>query len=129
LGINPAVGDLLLKKKINKDRPFSQQGVNILLLKSLDNALNLISYFTREKRAWGVRELAKEIGISHTIVYRILNTYENHGILIKNPDTNKYQLGLRLLKYGQIIRDAFSISDIIGPIMKKMAAETKETIF
>lgn len=100
-----------------------------MLLKNLDNALNLLSYFKSEKKTWGVRELAKEMDISHTIVYRILSTYEKHGILLKNPDTSKYQLGLRLLEYMLIIQDSFSISEIINPIMKKISEDTKETIF
>ena len=100
-----------------------------MTLKTLDNALNLLRLFTNEKNEWGVRELAKELGINHTIVYRILTTFEKHGILMQNLETNKYQLGLRLLEYGMIIQESFSISDIIKPLMKKLAEETQETIF
>lgn len=100
-----------------------------MTLKTLDNALNLLRFFTSEKNAWGVRELAKELDISHTIVYRILSTFEKHGILMQNLETNKYQLGLRLLEYGMIIQESFSISDIIKPVMKRLAEETQETSF
>lgn len=103
--------------------------MNQLILKNLDTALHILSHFTNKKKTWGVRELAKELDISHTIVYRILSTYEKHGIIQKNTDTSKYQLGMKLLEYGLVIKESFGITDIILPIMKRLSEETQETIF
>jgi DNA-binding IclR family transcriptional regulator len=99
------------------------------MLKTLDNSLNILKYFTRERPQWGVRELAKEAGMNHTVVYRILATFEQHGFLVQDPVTGKYELGLKLLEYGLILRDNLRINDIMYPVMKKMAEEIKESIF
>jgi DNA-binding IclR family transcriptional regulator len=99
------------------------------VLKTLDNSLTILEYFTKECPAWGLRELAKELEINHTIVYRILTTFVSHGFLTQDPITKKYQLGLKLLEYGSIIRANSGISDIIYPIMKDLSEETGETIF
>lgn len=63
------------------------------MLKTLDNALDLLKHFTREKPQWGVRELAKEMNISHTVVYRMLATFERYGFVKQEPKTKKYELG------------------------------------
>ncbi|WP_245954349.1 IclR family transcriptional regulator [Paenibacillus flagellatus] len=95
----------------------------------MDNALELLEYFTRENPTWGVRELAKEMDMSHSIVHRILTTFESHGFLIQNQDTKKYELGTKLWEYGSIIRDNLRISDVIFPIMQRLSAETGESVF
>ena len=45
-----------------------------MALKTLDNSLEVLKYFSKENPSWGVRELAKEMNISHSIIYRILAT-------------------------------------------------------
>lgn len=81
-----------------------------MTLKTLDNALEILKYFTKQTSAWGVRELAKKMNISHSIIYRILSTYEKHGFLIQNPETRKYELGIKFWEYGQVVVDKIQLS-------------------
>ncbi|MFM1655129.1 helix-turn-helix domain-containing protein [Brevibacillus sp. B_LB10_24] len=55
----------------------------------MDSALELLKSFTRENPVWGVRELSKELGMSHSVVYRILATFEKQGFLVKDEQTKK----------------------------------------
>lgn len=98
-------------------------------LKTLDNALDILSFFTYEHSAWGVRELAKELGISHSVVFRILDSYAQHGFLVQNEETKKYELGLKFLEYGLMVRNQLKITDAIFPAMEKLADEIGESIF
>lgn len=100
-----------------------------MTLKTLDNSLQLLKYFTQNTPSWGVRELAKEAGINHSIVYRILSTFENHGFLIQDPETKKYELGLRFLEYGNIVSEKMKLSEFIYPIMKRLSDQINESIF
>jgi DNA-binding IclR family transcriptional regulator len=97
-------------------------------LKTLDNALVLLKYFTKDTPVWGVRELAKELNVSHSIVHRILTTYEKHGFFLQNRETKKYELGIKFWEYGQLVQDRLNISDFISPIMKALSDETGETV-
>ncbi|RYL96781.1 IclR family transcriptional regulator [Sporolactobacillus sp. THM7-7] len=99
------------------------------MLKTLDNSLELLKYFTKQHPAWGVRELAKEINMSHSIVYRILSTFENHGFMIQDPVTKKYELGIRFLEYGHIVQEKMHLPDLIYPIMKRLSEKTEESVF
>jgi DNA-binding IclR family transcriptional regulator len=100
-----------------------------MTLKTLDNALVLLKYFTKENPTWGVRDLAKEMCMNHTVVYRILSTFREHGFLVQNPETNKYELGLKFLEYVTVIQQHLNISDGIYPVMKRLVAETEESAF
>ncbi|MGO0063298.1 IclR family transcriptional regulator [Brevibacillus fluminis] len=99
------------------------------MLKTLDQALKLLHSFTRERPQWGVRELAAEMQMSHTVAYRMLVTFTRHGLLTQDPETKKYRLGLKVLEYGGIIRDQLNITDIIYPVMKALSDKTGESIF
>jgi Transcriptional regulator len=99
------------------------------MLKTLDNALRILAYFGKEQPQWGVRELAKAIGMNHSVVYRTLATLEQHGFLIQDKATQKYGLGFKLLEYGSIIRDRMKVTTVIYPIMKQMAEKTGESVF
>ncbi len=100
-----------------------------MTLKTLDNALEILKNFTYAQPAWGVRELAKKLNISHSIVYRVLATFEEHGFLVQNEETQKYELGIKFWEYGLIVKDKLKISDLIFPAMETLAAETEESIF
>ncbi|WP_167277063.1 IclR family transcriptional regulator [Paenibacillus lupini] len=75
----------------------------VALLKTLDNSLELLNYFTKETPQWGVRELAKAMEMNHSIVFRILATFEQHGFLMQDKDTKKYSLG-EIVESSQTIR-------------------------
>ncbi|MDO7485152.1 helix-turn-helix domain-containing protein [Peribacillus frigoritolerans] len=58
-----------------------------MTLKTLENALDVLSYFTAETPEWGLRDLARKMEMNHTVLHRILKTYEEKGYLIQNDST------------------------------------------
>lgn len=96
--------------------------------KTVIKALNVLEEFTAETPKWGLRELGRKLEISHTIVHRILSTFEERGYVFHNPETNKYELGIRFLELSNVVEENLSISELIQPIMKKIAMETGESV-
>ncbi|GIO05577.1 transcriptional regulator [Brevibacillus reuszeri] len=99
------------------------------MLKTLDQSLKLLQLFTKEKPEWGARELAKETGLNHTNVYRVLSTFEANRFLVKDPETKKYSLGIRLWELGLTMSESFHVSRLIRPILEGMMKEAGESIF
>lgn len=100
-----------------------------MILKTLDNAIQVLNCFTKEKQAWGVRELARELNMSHTAINRILKTYEKNGLLRQNTETQKYYLGLKFLEFSELIGEVTSITEDILPMMKQIMEKTKESVY
>lgn len=100
-----------------------------MILKTLDNAIQVLNCFTKEKKTWGVRELARELNMSHTAINRILKTYEKNGFLRQKPESQKYYLGLKLLEFSQQIGELTSITEDVLPVMRKIAEKTRESVF
>ncbi len=62
---------------------------------TLARALLILEAFSAEQPEWGVRELARQLGINPATVYRTVATFYNFGYLERNPTTHRYSLGLR----------------------------------
>lgn len=100
-----------------------------MTLKSLGFAIEVLSMFTKENPSWGLRDLSKEMKVNHTIIYRILRTFEDRKILIQNPDSKKYELGPGLAPLLAAYRIKNKMSDLILPIMEELSKETGESVF
>ncbi|MCA0970778.1 IclR family transcriptional regulator [Halobacillus litoralis] len=96
--------------------------------KTVDKALQVLDMFTLKHPKWGLRELSRELDMSHTIVHRMLTTLEERGYVYRSVDTQKYELGIKLLELSNVVEQHFQISEIIHPIMHKIASETGESV-
>lgn len=99
-----------------------------MALKSLGTALDVLSKFNKEKPEWGLRELAVEMEINHTVLHRILKTLQEKGYLIQNK-SKKYELGLKIFDLFSVIQHRVKLSDLVYPVMKEISNETQETVF
>ncbi|WP_078544758.1 IclR family transcriptional regulator [Litchfieldia alkalitelluris] len=99
------------------------------MLKTLSLSLEVLRMFTKTKPTWGGRELAAELKENHTKIYRILETLEQHGFLIKNNETKKYSLGFAVWELGNTLSENFYMNDLIHPILEKINTSTGESVF
>lgn len=70
-------------------------------LQSAGFVLALLDYFSISKPIWGVRELARHIDKSPSVVQRGFNILEEQGFLQKNKN-KEYLLGLRCIEIGHL---------------------------
>ncbi len=85
--------------------------------------------FTKEKPTWGGRELATKLNENHTKIYRILETFEKHKFLYKDPETKKYSLGIAVWEMGNNLTENLHIDSLIHPILENLSEVTKESVF
>ena len=95
---------------------------------SVVKAFTLLEYFTKKKAQWGVRELARHMGKNESTTYRMMSTLETLGILFKNPESEKYTLGLKLYELGSRVDIYSSFVHLTHPHLEKVALEIEETV-
>ena len=95
---------------------------------SVHKTFAFLEHFTPAKSEWGVSELARELGISKSKVFRFFSQMQDIGILDQNPDTEKYRLGLKLFELGNRVqlRSAF-IEKTHAPLIS-VSDNIKETV-
>jgi len=68
--------------------------------KSLQKALRLLLHLGEYGPEKGITELARELGLNNTTVYRLLNAMQQFELIEKNPSNERYRLGLKLHELG-----------------------------
>lgn len=65
---------------------------------SLIRGLRILEAFTATKQNWGVRELGRELGINAATTYRLISALASRGYLEQNAETQRYQLGPKVVQ-------------------------------
>lgn len=99
------------------------------IIKSVDNAFTLLSLFKHHKTEYTFNEMVNELNMSRGTVHRLLITTQARGLIEHNPETNRYQLGIKLYTLGNIVANNLAIKKEAAPFMRKVANQTGETLY
>ncbi|MBA4493555.1 IclR family transcriptional regulator [Paenactinomyces guangxiensis] len=97
------------------------------LLSSVKNALRLLRTFTMDEPEKKVTELAVSLGLGKSTVSRLLATLASEGFVIKDPETQKYRLGLSILHLNTVLTSNLEINRESDPILQRLVQEIGET--
>jgi DNA-binding IclR family transcriptional regulator len=89
--------------------------------------LAVLMAFTKERHTLSTRELAEATGIPLPSVYRYVAFLRDTGLLV-GADQGGYHLSARLIQLGQAAEAAETLVDLAGPVMRRLAAKTGETV-
>lgn len=116
----------------NKKQLEEKNGIQVpedIKVKSLYKAVQLLFYFAEEDRELGITELAEKSGLLKSSIYNMLSTYEACGLVKRNPLTNKYNLGIRVLELSSQFYRNNDVRHVVKPHMAEIANCTGESVF
>ena len=67
-------------------------------VKSLHKAIAVLECFTTQEPELSITEISSKLGLYKSTVHNIVSTFEQHGYIERNPQTNKCHLGMKVLK-------------------------------
>jgi DNA-binding IclR family transcriptional regulator len=105
------------------DRPSEEQG-----LASVDLVLGLIEKLARTKGPHAMSDIAREMGISKARMHRHLRALLQHGYVLQDRNTERYEIGTKLLALGEAVRDRFDVLTAAQPEMGRLHDETEQTV-
>jgi IclR family KDG regulon transcriptional repressor len=97
-------------------------------LSSVKKALKVLQTFTEKRTELGVTQIANLLTSHKSSVSRILMTLMAEGFVEKNPLTNKYRLGMKLVDLGNLALSRFDLKEYASPRLEALAQETNEII-
>lgn len=98
-------------------------------LQSAGLVFSLLNYFTLRKPRWGVRELAREVERSPSVVQRAFQLLEEQGFLQQDALSKTYSLGFRCLELGHIANATLQFSQTVERCLRPVQEACGETIF
>lgn len=98
------------------------------MVKSVSRALDIITLVSLKKGGLGVTEIAKQIDINKSSVYRILSTLVQYGYIEQDGDTGKYKLGYKFLEISSKLLESIDLRAEARPFLQELENETNEVI-
>lgn len=90
---------------------------------AVEKALSLLDCFQAGKQSLSLTALAKAADIPVTTVYRLMNSLERKGYVVRSHE-GIYSLGHRLQYLGKLYERSFRLSAVVEPILRDLAAVT-----
>lgn len=94
---------------------------------AVDRALCVLEALASQPRQ-GVTELAKHLGLTKTIVFRLLSTLEARGFVVREGDKAVYSLGYRMGVLGEQAGAQNVLLTAARPVMEKLRDDSTENI-
>lgn len=98
------------------------------MVKSVSRALDIFTLLSLKKGGLGVTEIANQIDINKSSVYRILSTLVKYNYVEQDAETGKYKLGYKFLEISSKLLDSIDIRTEAQPFLKELESETNEVI-
>lgn len=93
-------------------------------LRSAGRALDILSCFTLQHAEWGVTDLAVYLGLSKSVVHRLLRTLISYGFVDQLP-SKRYCLGPKTLELGNTFRFSRRFLVRSEPYLRQLAVDTR----
>lgn len=94
------------------------------VIQSLQTGLELLEIIAKERRPMKFTEIQQLSNMTKSKMYKYLTTLTQCGFLFKDPVTNMYKLGNKLIEIGNIAQGDTSIIELADPYLKAFTEET-----
>lgn len=98
------------------------------MVKSVDRALTIISLVSKRKEGIGVTELASNLDLNKSSIFRLLSTLVDHGFIEQNPETKKYRLGYKYLELSSMLLESIDLRTQAKPFLEELESHINEVI-
>jgi len=72
------------------------------MIQAVDRAFRILWLLSTERRPLGITEIANALGLNKGTAFGLVKTLAHEGLLERDPQSRKYNLGLRLTELGMI---------------------------
>lgn len=96
-------------------------------MKAVDRAVSILNKLAEASKPRGITEISRELNLSKSAVYRILCTLKKAQWVSQDSDTEKYNIGPRLVEFGVYQLSKLEVRSVSQPYLQELRNVTKET--
>lgn len=97
-------------------------------VRSVQKAISILKAFNISEPELGVNELSRRVGLHKSTVSRLLSTLEQAALVERNPETDKFRLGVELLALAGLVTVHADVRRTARPHLRSLADITEETV-
>lgn len=95
---------------------------------TLSKGLQVLEALARSKDGKGVTELSRELELTKSNTFRLLQTLTALGY-VRNAESKSYQATLKTWQVGRTVVENLNLRELAGPDMQMLSKETREAIY
>ncbi|KJS02082.1 MAG: hypothetical protein VR68_03340 [Peptococcaceae bacterium BRH_c4a] len=95
---------------------------------SVERALAILEALGRKSHGYGCTELGQLLGLHKSTVHRLVSTLQAYGFAEKDPGTDRYKLGTRIMLLGLEALNSLDFRKVSIPYMKELVEISRETV-
>jgi IclR family acetate operon transcriptional repressor len=76
----------------------------------------------------GVTELGRRLGVHKATASRLLSTLADHGVVQRDPATDKFRLGIGVIRLAGSALSGIDLVQQARPVLEELAERTRETV-
>lgn len=101
-----------------------------LILSTLDKGLHVLEVLAEVESVAGLTltELSRMLGMHRTTLLRMLTTLQARGYVSRDPVSDRYQLGMKVLALSATLLRRLDIRQVARPMLQALCAETGELV-
>jgi len=101
---------------------------SIYKVQALERALDIIDCFSFQDRELSLTDVVKRTGLNKTTAKRLMSNLSTRDYLQQDPQSKKYQLGMRLFELGGIVFSSFSLRQAAAYPMTNLQSQSGATV-
>jgi len=98
------------------------------IVPALERGLLLLQAFSKDKPVQSLGVLAKDLGLPRATTFRLANTLEHLGFLIRDDETGEYRVGAAALNLGWTYLSGLELPDIAYPFLSNLRYRTGASV-
>ena len=95
----------------------------------LDRALAALAILANRSSDCGLAELCTALKLHKSTVHRLMMVLEQHRLVVKNSETGRYRLGLKLFELGSKAIEGLDLRGRARPYLDRLQEKFGETVF
>lgn len=98
------------------------------IVPALERGLLLLQAFSQDKPVQSLGVLAKELDLPRATTFRLANTLEHLGFLVRDAETGEYRVGAAALKLGWTYLTGLELPEIAHPFLADLRYRTGASV-
>jgi DNA-binding IclR family transcriptional regulator len=97
-------------------------------VQSVGRAISILESLADSPGELGVTQIGRRLGVHKATASRLVSTLAEHGLVERNPATDKYRLGFGLVRLAAAAAGTLDLVQQARPVLEFLAEETGETV-
>lgn len=97
-------------------------------IQMLTRSLDIIECLSTRKEGFRITDLAAEVGLHKSTVYRILSALQDRGYVRKDEESGKYRLTMKIVQLSSSMLNQVELRTESYPYLKALSTQLQQTV-